>query len=90
MNRLMQWIRGAVAALVVLGGDAVQAVGQGQEGFVPAGQVAKETLPALPLVYAAYGFVWLALVVYIFLLWRRLGRVERDLADVAARVRHGK
>ena len=57
---------------------------------MPAAQVAKETLPALPLVYAAYGFVWLALVVYVLMLWRRLARVERDLADISTRLRHGK
>jgi CcmD family protein len=59
---------------------------QGTQGFVPATDIAKETLPATPLVYAAYGFVWIALVVYVFLMWRRLARVERDLADVSAKL----
>ena len=40
----------------------------------------RETLPALPLVYAAYAFVWVVLIAYVFMLWRRIGRVERELA----------
>jgi CcmD family protein len=58
------------------------------EGFVPVqpGDLAKEQLPAAPLVFAAYAFVWLALVVYVFSLWRRMSRVERDLADVNSRL----
>ncbi len=46
----------------------------------------QESLPATPLVFGAYAFVWVALVVYIFVLWRRLSRVERELADVTARL----
>jgi len=58
------------------------------EGFVPVkpGDLVTEQLPAAPLVFAAYAFVWLALVTYVFALWRRVGRVERDLADVNARL----
>ena len=46
----------------------------------------EEHLPATPLVFTAYGFVWVSLVVYVFTLWRRLSRVERELADVNARL----
>jgi CcmD family protein len=45
-----------------------------------------ELSPA-PLLYGAYAFVWAAVVVYVFTLWRRLGRVERELADVNARLK---
>ncbi|MCC7007358.1 MAG: CcmD family protein [Acidobacteria bacterium] len=48
--------------------------------------MAKEQLPAAPLVFAAYAFVWLALVVYVYSLWRRVARVERDLVDVNSRL----
>ena len=56
-----------------------------QSQFVPADTLPQETLPATPLVFAAYAFAWLALVVYVFALWRRLGRVERELQDVRNR-----
>jgi CcmD family protein len=39
-----------------------------------------------PLLYGAYGFVWAALVAYVFVLWRRLGRVERELRDVGVKL----
>ena len=38
----------------------------------------------------AYAFVWVALLAYVFLLWRRLGRVEHELADVNARLANRK
>ena len=41
---------------------------------------AVEQLPAAPLVIGAYAFVWVALLVYVLVLWRRLGSVERELA----------
>jgi CcmD family protein len=63
---------------------------QDQAGFVPAGDIARETLPALPLVYGAYAFVWIALLGYVFMLWRRLGRVEQELQDVSAKLGGGK
>jgi CcmD family protein len=47
----------------------------------------QETLPATPLVFAASAFVWTALIVYVFVLWRRLGHVERELAEVTSQLR---
>ncbi len=38
-----------------------------------------EQLPAAPLVLAAYAFIWVAVLVYVGLLWRRLGAVQKDL-----------
>lgn len=59
-----------------------------QDGFVPVrpGELEQEQLPAAPLVFIAYSVVWLALVSYVFVLWRRLTAVERDLRDVTARL----
>jgi CcmD family protein len=59
-----------------------------QDGFVPVkpGELEQEQLPAAPLIFVAYSVVWLALVVYVFLLWRRLTNVERELRDVSAKL----
>jgi len=58
------------------------------DGFAPMGEGApREVLPATPLVFYAYGFVWIALVGYVFLMWRRMARVEQELADVQRRLR---
>ena len=58
-----------------------------QEGFVPANSLPQaEQLPAAPLLVAAYSVVWVALVVYVWLLWRRTAKLERELADVNRRL----
>ena len=60
------------------------------EGFVPMSEAApREELPATPLVFYAYAFVWLALIGYVFLMWRRMARVEQDLAAVQRRLQDG-
>ena len=60
------------------------------EGFVPMSEAApREELPATPLVFYAYSFVWLALIAYVFLTWRRMARVEQDLAAVQRRLQDG-
>ena len=58
--------------------------------FRPMSEAApREELPATPLVFYAYSFVWLALIGYVFLTWRRMSRVEQDLAAVQRRLQDG-
>jgi CcmD family protein len=58
-----------------------------QEEFVPVGTLPQsEQLPAAPLVIGAYAFVWVALLVYVWSLWRRMAKLERELADLQRRV----
>jgi CcmD family protein len=79
----------AVAAVVItLSGGALLA--QTTSGFEPATNIGKESLPAGPLLYTAYAIVWLVLIGYVFMLWRRLDRVEKELREVAARIGSGK
>lgn len=85
---MIRAIRQWVAALGLALASAANLAAQAQSGFVPASQVATETLPAAPLVFIAYAFVWVALIGYVFALWRRLDRVERELAKVSAQVEH--
>jgi CcmD family protein len=55
--------------------------GRAPDGFEPVSTLpAVEQLPAAPLVIGAYAFIWVALLAYLFLLWRRLASVDRDLA----------
>lgn len=91
--RFIVWVVGLVLLPVVLA-----AQGQGTptptptslEGFVKMSETApREVLPATPLVFFAYAFVWLALIVYVFSIWRRMGRVEQDLAAIERRLREG-
>jgi CcmD family protein len=58
--------------------------------FLPMSEAGpREVLPATPLVFYAYAFVWVALIVYVFLMWRRMARVEQDLAAVQRRLQDG-
>lgn len=58
-----------------------------QKEFVPVQPGAlQESIPAAPLVFVAYGFVWVALAVYVVVLWRRLASVERELGDLNRRL----
>ena len=51
----------------------------GQEQFVPATAASTEHLPAAPLLVAAYAFVWVAMMFYVWTIWRRLTKVEADM-----------
>jgi CcmD family protein len=58
-----------------------------RDEFVPAKDVPPEDqLPAAPLLIAAYGVAWLVIVVYVWSLWRRLGRVEGELQTLNGRL----
>jgi len=77
-----RWRISLVAAVLALGPATLWAR---QQGMVPF-QGQQETVSAPPLVAAAYAFVWVALIAYVFLLWRRIGRVEHELADVRSKI----
>jgi CcmD family protein len=59
----------------------------GQSEFLPVTEVpASEQLPAAPLLIAAYAFVWIAVFAYVWLLWRRLGKVEQEMQALSAQL----
>jgi CcmD family protein len=68
----------------VMGGTALLA--QQQTEFKLLSEQPQESISASPLLLGAYAFVWAAVFVYVWLLWRRLGKVERELADVNAQL----
>lgn len=49
----------------------------------------QEQLPAAPLVMGAYAVVWVAVVLYLWSIWLRLSRVEREIAQVSRRIDAG-
>jgi CcmD family protein len=60
-----------------------------QTEFVPvAPGTATEHLPAGPLLVAAYAFVWLATLFYLWTIWRRLNKVEAEIRALEARQGH--
>ncbi len=58
----------------------------GQSEFVPVNQLPPaDQLPAAPLLIAAYAFVWVVLMLYLWSIWRRLGKVELDMRSLEQR-----
>ena len=75
-TRLMIW----VSAIVAMAAPVFAQAPPGQGEFVPMNSLPPaDQLPAAPLLVAAYAFVWVALAVYLWSIWSRLGRVERDI-----------
>lgn len=68
-------------------GVAEAAAGQpAQDEFVPLDSVPPEDqLPAAPLLVAAYALLWMAVLGYLWSIWRRMMTVERELADLSRR-----
>jgi hypothetical protein len=88
---LKKYLRALAIALALLTMPAAAgAQPPAQEGFVPVEQLpGQEEMPAAPLVAAAYGVAWAAVLIYLFSIWRRLGVVEREMAEVSRRVQAG-
>ena len=84
-------MRRALAALtfvLTLALTALPALAQqpptAQGEFVPARDLpATESIPAATLLVAAYAFIWVAAIVYLFSIWRRLNKVEAEMHALA-------
>ncbi len=60
-----------------------------QDEFVPVNELPdSEKLPAAPFLIAAYGIVWVVLLVYVWSLWRRLTAVEQELKQAVQTAAH--
>jgi len=74
----------ALLAAAPVAGAATQP--QPPKEFVPVDEVPPgEQIPAINLVAAAYGFVWLAVLGYVWSIARRLNHVEAELNDLESR-----
>jgi CcmD family protein len=69
----------AVAAL--LPGSAALA-----QEYVKVENATREHLPAPQFVAGAYGFIWVAILVYVFVVARRLARTRQEIAELRSRV----
>ena len=91
------WGRIALVAMLTLGPSALTAVHAqqpqkpAQDEFEPIDQLPpSEQMPAAPLLIAAYSVVWILVAGYLFSIWKRLGRVEQEIAEVSRRLTQGK
>ena len=84
MKRMMWWLLFMVG---MAGMNALVLAQPGQTEFVPVTELpASEQLPAAPLLIAAYAFVWIAVLAYLWLIWRRLAKVEQEIGDLSSRL----
>lgn len=57
------------------------------DAYVPIDELPPdERLPAAPFLIAAYSAAWIIVALYLWSIWQRLGRVEREMRDVSRRV----
>ncbi|HEY6358299.1 MAG TPA: CcmD family protein [Vicinamibacterales bacterium] len=78
--------RAAVVAMLALLASRAASAFQTTSAFVPADQVAQDHVPGGTLLLAAYAVAWVVVVAYVWIIWRRAGRIERELADLAAKI----
>jgi CcmD family protein len=82
MLMLCVWLGGLSAAAA----SQPQPPQPAQEEFVPLDQLPREAeLPAAPMVIAAYSFVWVAFLVYIFSMIKRVKKLESDVRTLEGR-----
>lgn len=87
MTTLIRRAMFTVSAFVLLAVPALAQPSGGQDVFVPARDLPPaEQTPAGPLVIAAYAFFLVAVLVYVWSIWRRLGKVEADMHALEQRI----
>ena len=96
MNKNMTWRLVAVLAMIAvvatlsaapLGARQPAPAQAGQGAFEPVhGKPADEQVPAPVYVMSAYAVVWVVLLGYVWLLWRRVRGVEKELTDLRRRI----
>ena len=77
--------RACLAALLAAVAWGTPALALAQEFEKVTGPL-REEIPARPLVGAAYGFIWIALLTYVVLVAGGIGRVRKELAELRAKV----
>jgi hypothetical protein len=61
----------------------------GQSDFQPVTGPVTEQIPAAPLVITSYAFFLVLLFVYLWTIWRRIGKVEADMRALERRQPEG-
>ena len=80
----------ALATLYSIAVFAQQVPPPPPDGFVALDPSAvREQMPAAPLVIAAYGIAWVLLIGYLWSIWRRLAKVQQEIAQVSRRLEGG-
>lgn len=79
-------IRAALAALAVTTCALLPGLARAADGFVEAEGKVAERIPAGPFLAAAYGFIWVAVVVYVVAIGRGLSRTKVEIDELRRKV----
>lgn len=82
----MKVLRWYLRYLVIFLGSMAYALPATAQEFVKVEDGAREQLPATPFVGVAYGFIWLAILLYVLSVARGVARVNEELADLRRRL----
>ena len=75
-------------SVLLLAAPAIAQAPAGQSEYKPVDQLPPaDQLPAAPLLIAAYAFAWLAILFYVWTIWRRLNTVEAEMRTLEQRSR---
>jgi CcmD family protein len=86
MKRAWGLLGVALAGVTAMIAGVAPAVAQ---QFEKVDEAARENLSATPFVAAAYGFIWIAILVFVVVTARRIRRVEGEIANLRRRVDPG-
>jgi hypothetical protein len=78
----------AIATVLLLAPPALalQPPTTAQDGFVPASELPPgQQVPAAPLLVGSYAFFLVLMMFYLWTIWRRIGKVEKDMHDLERR-----
>jgi CcmD family protein len=82
---------GAVASLLFAASAFAMQPPAPQTEFIPIDKLPpSDQLPSAPLLVAAYAFVWIAVMFYLWTIWRRLNKVEADMRALEQRSATGR
>jgi type VI protein secretion system component VasF len=61
-----------------------------QDGFVPASSLPPgQQLPAAPFLVGSYAFFLVLMMFYLWTIWRRINKVEREMQELERRTQRG-
>jgi hypothetical protein len=75
----------ATAVLALLAGPAAALA----QVFEKVEGAQREDIPAVPFVGLAYGFIWIAVLSYVFVVARGVAKVNRDIAELQRKLGRG-
>ena len=88
-SRLVGLLRRLATAVVVLLLTALPALAQAPDAYEPVNEAARQRMDPNPYILGAYGFMWVAVTVYVVMVARGLGQARQEIETLRRRVDTG-